>query len=95
MRILEPIPRRLGREGMLPPALKLMVLFGINASVERADFGRGCSYFYYVWCGEILSGVAWMGKGHYARGAGLEEIGNESVFPQIFSHTQGIGVVFC
>jgi len=32
----------------LPPALKLMVVFGMTTSVERAGFGLGCSYFYYV-----------------------------------------------
>jgi hypothetical protein len=64
MRIFEPTPRKLGREGMLPPALKLMVVFGMTVSVVRAVFRLGCSYFYYVWRGEFLSGVGWMGKCH-------------------------------
>src|SRR6267154_778974 len=38
IRILEPNPRRLGREGMLPPAPKLMVVFGMTASVVRDLF---------------------------------------------------------
>jgi hypothetical protein len=38
IRILEPTPRRLGREGILPPALKLMVVFGMTASVVRDLF---------------------------------------------------------
>src|SRR5579864_5212310 len=46
-RILELIPRRLENEG-ISPALKLMVLFGITASVESPVLELGCSYFYYV-----------------------------------------------
>src|ERR1700746_57814 len=62
MRILEPTPLKLGSEGIFPPALKLMVLFGITASVESAVLELGCSYFYYVWRREFLSGAERMGK---------------------------------
>src|SRR5579863_3018176 len=64
MRILEPTPLKLGSEGILPPALKLMVLFGITASVESLVLELGCSYFYYVWRRKFLSGVWGMGKRH-------------------------------
>src|SRR5260221_345171 len=64
MRIFEPTPLKLGSEGILPPALKLMVLFGITASVESPVLELDCSYFYYVWRGEFLSGTEGMGKRH-------------------------------
>jgi hypothetical protein len=51
MRILEPMPRKLGREGMLPPEPKLMVVFGMSTSVER-DLFADLAVLSFTTCGE-------------------------------------------
>src|SRR6267378_1152767 len=95
MRILEPTPRRLGREGILPPALKLMVVFGMTASVVRELF---------LDLAVLTSTTYDEGNSYRARG-GWESVtkrletgdgwlGSRLFFHRFLRMTQVVGVVF-